>query len=66
MKLYNRKYVLLALIYGLPVIYEWKHFSGARSVVWMGFFLYMGLRCLSAAFSEKRADPERDDENSRL
>ena len=58
MKLYSRKHFILGLICGLIVIYEWKHFDGATSVLWMGFFLYLMLRAIVSSLSKEACERE--------
>lgn len=56
MKLQNRISFLLGMVCILPIINECKNFEGVRSVVWIGFFLYMMLRCFATAFKKEKAD----------
>lgn len=58
MKLYSRKHFILAAICILPIIYECKHFNGATSTLWVGFFLYMMIRCFMTAFSAELLEKE--------
>ena len=58
MKIYSRKNFILGLICGLIVIYEWKHFDGATSVLWIGFFLYLMLRAIVSSLSKEACERE--------
>lgn len=58
MKINRRKDFILGLICGLIVIFEWKHFDGAKSVLWIGFFLYMMIRAIWSSFLPKAAERE--------
>lgn len=62
MKLYSRKHFLLGMVCILPVIYEFKHYTGGESVIWIGFFLYLMVRCIMTAFSAERL--EQDEANA--
>ena len=56
MKLQNRMCFLMGMVCILPIINECKHFDGVRSALWVGFFLYMMLRCFVTAFKKEKAD----------
>lgn len=56
MRLYSRKCFLLAMVCILPIIRECKSYDGAKSLVWIGFFGYMMIRCMMTAFSKELAE----------
>ena len=56
MKVQNRISFLFGLVCVLPIIYECKHFDGTRSALWVGFFLYLMIRCFISAFRKEKAD----------
>lgn len=58
MKLYSRKHFILGLICGLVIIFEGKHYDGAKSVIWIAFFAIQGFRCICAAFSKQALERE--------
>lgn len=58
MKLYSRKHFILGLICGLLIIFEGKHYDGAKSVIWIAFFTIQGFRCIYAAFSKQTLEQE--------
>lgn len=58
MKLYSRKHFILGLICGLVIIFEGKHYDGAKSIIWIAFFTVTGLRCICAAFSKQALERE--------
>ncbi len=68
MKIYDRKGFLLGLVCFLIVIWEATHLDGAKSIVWIGFFSFMGFgtirKSLSSEATAKQDEMERMDEKS--
>lgn len=60
MKLYSRKNLILGLICCLCIIFEYKHFDGGKSVLWIAFFAYTGFRCIRASFSKEAYEQEEE------
>lgn len=56
MKLQNRICFLLGMVCILPIINECKNFERTKSALWVGFFLYMMIRCFVTAFKKEKAD----------
>ncbi|MBQ5672403.1 MAG: hypothetical protein IIV43_08645 [Oscillospiraceae bacterium] len=59
MKLQNRICFLLGMVCIFPIINECKNFEGTKSALWVGFFLYMMIRCFVTAvtaFKKEKAD----------
>ena len=55
MKIYGRKQFLLGFVCGLLALFEYKHYAGATSVIWIVFFLYLGVRLIwTACFKDLR------------
>ena len=40
----------------LPIINECKNFERTKSALWVGFFLYMMIRCFVTAFKKEKAE----------
>ena len=59
MRLHSRKHFLLGLVCLLPIIHEYKNFDGAKSVVWITFFVVMGVRSIRTAFSRELLEEEK-------
>ena len=53
MKIYDIKSFLVSVIAILAAGYELFRFDGAKSVVWIFFFLYMGIRLLCSSLSSE-------------
>ena len=64
MRLYSRKHFLLAMVCILPIIRECKNYDGAMSLLWIGFFGYMMVRCIITSFSKELV--EKDEANAEL
>lgn len=69
MKIYDIKSFLVALIAFGAAAFELFRFDGAKSAVWIFFFLYMGIRLLRSSLSEEatamQAELEERDEKVR-
>ena len=64
MRLYSKKYILLGLVCILFIIYSCKNYDGAVSLLWIGYFGYMMIRCFITAFSPKLI--EKDEANAEM
>jgi len=58
MKLYSRTMFVMGLLCGLGAIHAWKHSDETQGFIWIGFFLYLMLRCLLTAFSKPKDNNE--------
>ena len=69
MKIYDRKGFILGLICFLMVIWEATHLDGAKSLIWIGFFSYLGFGSVRTSLSEqataKQVELEERDEKVR-
>ena len=69
MKIYDVKSFITALIALGAATFELFRFDGAKSAVWIFFFLYTGIRLLRSSLSEeetaKQEELERMDEKVR-
>ena len=59
MKIHNRPQFILALFCILPIIYEYKHYAGESSWVWIGLYGFIMIRALIRSFIK------RDDTNKK-
>lgn len=58
MKIYSRVQFIMGLLCGLCAIHAWKNFDGSQSYIWIGFFIYLMLKCMIAAFSKSKDNNE--------
>ena len=56
MKIYDRKGFILGLLCFLMIMVEAKHFDGAVSILWIGFFLYMGFTSIRQSMQEQKTE----------
>ena len=59
MKLYSRTSLILGMLCGLIVIREVTHYDGTRSLLWIGFALYLMGRSFYTAFSKDGYDDQQ-------
>lgn len=57
-KLYNQPLLVVGLLCGLGAIHAWKNLGGNEGVIWIGFFLYLMLRCVLTAFTKPKENNE--------
>ena len=60
MKIYDVKSFITALIALGAATFELFRFDGAKSVVWVFFFLYMGIRLLRSSLSEEETAKQEE------
>ena len=59
MRITSKPRFLLGAVCILPIIHECRNYGGTTSALWVGFFLYMMLRCFYGAFRKNENENEK-------